>query len=79
MPVASADAAGVTEAIQKGLQTVSINETVIEKKLACCNFDGASVMMGQKSGKMTKRHSRTTCLYHPLCGTQPGVGCVGCN
>ena len=41
VPVTSADAPGVTAAIQKGLQTLSIDKTVLKKKLSCFNFDGA--------------------------------------
>jgi len=67
VPVASADAAGVTAAIQKGLQTVNIDETVMKKKLACCNFDGASIMMGNKSGvakRLQEILQRPVCIIH---------------
>lgn len=65
--VTSADAAGVTAAIQKGLQTVNVDETVLKKKLACCNFDGASVMMGKKSGvakRLQDIAQRPVCIIH---------------
>ena len=64
VPVTSADAPGVTAAIQKGLQTLSIDETVLKKKLACCNFDGASVMMGKKSGVAKQLQD---IAQHPVC------------
>ena len=80
VPVTSADAPGVTAAIQKGLQTLSIDESVLKKKLACCNFDGASVMMGKKwCCKTASRYSPASSLHHTLCGTQSGVGCARCN
>ena len=64
VPVTSADAPGVTTAIQKGLQTLSIDETVLKQKLACCNFDGASVMMGKKSGVAKQLQD---IAQHPVC------------
>ena len=64
VPVTSADAPGVTAAIQKGLQTLSIDETVLKKKLAWCNFDGASVMMGKKSGVAKQLQD---IAQHPVC------------
>ena len=48
----SADAVGVTSAIEKGLQAVDIDEELLKEKLAGCNFDGANVMMGKKGGVM---------------------------
>ena len=53
--VTSADAVGVTAAIKQGLQTL---------KIACCNFDGANVMMGNKSG-VAKRLQDI--LQRPIC------------
>ena len=64
VPVTSADAPGVTAAIHKGLQTLSIDETVLKKKLACCNFDGTSVMMGKKSGVAKQLQD---IAQHPVC------------
>ena len=64
VPVTSADAPGVTAAIQKGLQTLSIDETVLKKKLACSNFDGASVMMGKKTGVAKQLQD---IAQHPAC------------
>jgi len=49
VPVTSADAPGVNATIQKGLQLLSIHETVLKKNLASWNFDRATVMMGKKS------------------------------
>lgn len=46
----SATAAGVCNAITTGLETIDIDEETLKKKLVGCNFDGASVMMGKKSG-----------------------------
>ena len=48
----SADAVGVTSAIEKGLQAVDIDEELLKEKLAGCNFDGANVMMGKKGRVM---------------------------
>ena len=49
VPVTSADAPGVHATIQKGLQYLSIHETVLKKNLGSCDFDRATVMMGKKS------------------------------
>ena len=46
----AADAPGVLQGIIKGLQYIGIDEEVLRKKLVCCNFDGAAVMLGHKSG-----------------------------
>ena len=54
VPLESATADGVTEAILKGLNTTGITETDIKQKLICCNFDGASVMLGKKGGTAKK-------------------------
>ena len=62
VPLKSADA-GVTEAIKEGLETVGVDE-VLKKKMACCNFDGASVTMGHRSG-VSKRLQET--VQRPLC------------
>ena len=64
VPVTSADAPGVTPAIQKALQTLSIDETVLRKKLTCCNFGGASVMMGKKTGVAKQLQD---IAQHPVC------------
>ena len=50
--------------IQKGLQTLSTDESVLKKKLACSNFDGASVMMGKKSGVAKQLQD---IAQHPVC------------
>ena len=50
VPVTSPDAPGVTAAIPE--------------KLACCNFDGASVMMGKKSGVAKQLQD---IAQYPLC------------
>ena len=63
VPVTSADAPGVTAAIQKGLQTLSIDETVL-KKLAYCDFDRPSVIMGKKSGVAKQLQD---IAQHPVC------------
>ena len=65
--VTSADAAGVTAAIKQGLQTLNIDENVMKKKIACCNFDGANVMMGNKSGVAKRLQDilqRPVCVIH---------------
>ena len=67
VPVRSADAAGVTAAIQEGLQAIKVDETVSEKKLACCNFDGASVMIGKKTGvanRLEEVAEHSVCVIH---------------
>ena len=67
VPIRSADAAGVTAAIQEGLQAVNVDETVSEKKLACCNFDGVSVMIGKKTGlenRLEEVAEHSVCVIH---------------
>lgn len=50
VPLQSANADGVTNAIDKGLEVVQVDENVLSEKLVGCNFDGASVMTGAKGG-----------------------------
>ncbi|XP_070535062.1 zinc finger protein 862-like [Ptychodera flava] len=63
VPLSTADSTGIFNALQTGLKTVDINfedlkhQAESEKstpKLVGVNFDGASVMMGQKSGVAKK-------------------------
>ena len=46
----SADAVGVTSAIEKGLQAVDIDEELLKEKLAGCNFDGANAAQSRPLG-----------------------------
>ena len=46
----SGDAKGVLEGINKGLQSVGVDEQVLKEKLVACNFDGAAVNMGKDNG-----------------------------
>ena len=41
----SADAVGVTAAIEKGVEAVDVDKGLLREKLASCNFDGCNVMM----------------------------------
>lgn len=50
VPFQSANADGVTNAVDKGLEVVQVDENVLSEKLVGCNFDGASVMTGAKGG-----------------------------
>lgn len=49
IPLESATADGVCNAITTSLEKIDIDEEML-KKLVGCNFDGASVIMGKKSG-----------------------------
>ena len=55
IPPESVDGRGITEAIEKGLVNVNVGEDVLREKLVACNFDGASVMIGCKSGESQVR------------------------
>ena len=50
VPLESATADGVCNAVTTSLETTDIDQETLKKKLVGCNFDGASVMMGKKSG-----------------------------
>ena len=50
VPLESATADGVCNAVTTSLETIDIDQETLKKKLVGCNFDGASVMMGKKSG-----------------------------
>ena len=50
VPLESATTAGVCSAITTSLEAIDIDKETLKKKLVGCNFDGASVMMGKKSG-----------------------------
>lgn len=67
VPLTSADALWVTDAIQKALQLLSIHETVLNINLANCNFDRASVMMGKKSdvaNQLQDIAQHAVCIIH---------------
>ena len=50
VPLQSANADGVTNANDKGLEVVQVDENVLSEKLVGCNFDGASAMIRAKRG-----------------------------
>lgn len=50
VPLESATADGVCNAVTTSLETIDIDQETLKKKLVGCNFDGPSVMMGKKSG-----------------------------
>ena len=56
---------------------MNIDETVMKKKLACCNFDGASIMMGNKSGvakRLQEILQRPVCIIHCAAHNPEEVG-----
>lgn len=67
-----AHAAGILEAIDTAVETVGIDQEVWNKKVVCANFDGASVMMGEKTGVAARLKSRVPhiitlhCIAHKL-------------
>ncbi len=70
-PVKSANAAGILEAIDEAVNTMGIREDTWKKKVVCANFDGAAVMMGEKTGvagRLKKRipHITIHCVEHKL-------------
>ena len=55
VPLESANAAGIYSSIQNGLETVNLSfeklqPTAPGPSLACANFDGCNVMLGQRGG-----------------------------
>lgn len=60
----SGNADGITDAIDKGLEAVQVDENVLSDKLVGCNFDGASVMIEAKGGVSKKLEEK---VGHPLC------------
>ena len=50
VPLESATADGVCKPVTTSLETIDIDQETLKKKLVGCNFDGASVMIGKKSG-----------------------------
>ena len=50
VPLESATPDGVCNAVTISLETIDIDQETLKKKLVGCNFDGASVMTGKKSG-----------------------------
>ena len=49
----SANADGILHVIDQSLLGIGITETTLQQKLVGCNFDGASVMLGSKTGVAT--------------------------
>ena len=59
VPLESANAAGIYSSIQKGLETVNLSfeklqPTAPGPSLACANFDGCNVMLGQRGGVISQ-------------------------
>ena len=54
----SANADGILHAIDQSLLGIGITKTTLEQKLVGCNFDGASVMLGSKTGVATQLNER---------------------
>ena len=71
VPAADAHAKGMKALIDKWFQKLEIDEATLQKKLVACNFDGAAVMMGRKSGVAT--------MYKELCPWIIIVHCVAHN
>ena len=74
----SANADGILHAMDQSLLGIGITKTTLEQKLVGCNFDGASVMLGSKTGVATQLNERvnqniviTHCVAHNL---ELGVG-----
>ncbi|KAI2645894.1 Zinc finger protein 862 [Labeo rohita] len=71
-PIKSANAAGILEAIDEAVNTMSIREDTWKKKVVCANFDGAAVMMGVKTGVAERLKQRIPhiitihCVAHKL-------------
>ena len=73
VPLKSGDAQGVTEAITQAVpEKYDLGQPELKQKLVGCNFDGASVMMGSKTG-VAKRISELVvhniiifCVAHNL-------------
>lgn len=68
--VKQADAPGVLRAIDSPLDSVGIDQEVWQKKAVCAKFDGAAVMMGQKTGVAASLKERVphtvVCIAHRL-------------
>ena len=69
---------GILHAIDQSLLGIGITKTTLEQKLVGCNFDGASVMLGSKTGVATQLNERVNqniviihCVAHNL---ELGVG-----
>lgn len=76
--IGSANADGILHAIDQSLVGIGITETTLQQKLVGCNFDGASVMLGSKTGVATQLNNRVNqnivimhCVAHNL---ELGVG-----
>ena len=66
----SANADGILHAIDQSLLGIGITKTTLEQKLVGCNFDGASVMLGSKTGVATQlNESQSKHCHHALCCT----------
>lgn len=76
--IGSANADGILHAIDQSLVRIGITETTLQQKLVGCNFDGASMMLGSKTGVATQLNNRVNqnivimhCVAHNL---ELGVG-----
>lgn len=54
VPLESAKAEGILNAIDQSLLGIGITETTLQQQLVGCNFDGASVMLGSKMEVVTQ-------------------------
>ena len=74
----SANAEGILHAIDQSLLGIGVTKTTLQQKLVGCNFDGASVTLGSKTGVATQLNNRVNqnivilhCVVHNL---ELGVG-----
>ncbi|KAJ8301583.1 hypothetical protein KUTeg_020570 [Tegillarca granosa] len=58
VPLSSANSDGVLKGIDTGLENIGLTREKVDSKIVGCNFDGASVMMGNKSGVSSKIKER---------------------
>lgn len=54
----SANTDGILHAIDQSFVGIGITETTLQQKLVGCNFDGASVIFGPKTGVATQLNNR---------------------
>ena len=54
----SANADGILHVTDQSLFGIGITETILQQKLVGCNFDGASVVLGSKTGVATQLNNR---------------------
>ncbi|KAJ8318080.1 hypothetical protein KUTeg_003171 [Tegillarca granosa] len=67
VPLSSANSDGVLKGIDTGLENIGLTREKVDSKIVGCNFDGVSVMMGNKSGvssKIKERLGRGIIIIH---------------